>query len=427
MVTIWQNGFVRSTVGASATTALVATMMFGGGGFNPAVASTANDQAVPTEQPLVKATQSAEATTEASAAKTSATSSSAAAVESEQPVEKKAPATKAPTTAPEKVSDPSESAAPESKKPVPVKPTETLKSDTAVAEATKKSEEEPSVASAKTETSATTGVSAREAIAVAAVAGVCDTNVGGGKIDTFMQRSDITNFANGNLSQGLYEGGYVHQRVEMIQMPLGENELVFTYQVRQAGKWAYDIIDQYSMTGATITNTQVDVGSGNDRVDTVHLTFNVTAPSVTLLFSAHIASELDHGPGTGASSINGSPYHVTLSSMNCASTGSRDNQISASSVQAGFVTIIKDAVPADGTDFNFELKSLKTSDTVGFQLDDSAASDTGLTTLPDRFTYTVAPGGVTISEKDLPAGWNLSNLSCVGVTSTVDLAGHALV
>ncbi|NKG21175.1 SpaA isopeptide-forming pilin-related protein [Paeniglutamicibacter terrestris] len=426
LATIWQNGIVRSMVGASATTALVATMMFGGGGFNPAVASTANDQAVPTEQPLVKATQSAEATPEASAAKTIAITPSAAAVESEEPVEKKAPATKAPTTAPDKVSDPSESAAPESKKPVPVKPTETLKSDTAVAEATKKSEEEPAVTSARTETGETTGVSAREGVAVAAVAGVCDTNLGGGKIGTFMQRSDITSFANGNLSQGLYEGGYVHQRVEMIEMPLGENELVFTYQVRQAGKWAYDFIDQYSMTGATITNTQVDVGSGNDRVDTVHLTFNVTAPSVTLLFSAHIASELDHGPGTGASSINGSPYHVTLSSMNCASTGSRDNQISASSVQAGFVTIIKDAVPADGTDFNFELKSLKTSDTVEFQLDDSAVSDTGLTTIPDRSTYTVAPGGVTISEKDLPAGWNLSNLSCVGVTSTVDLAGRTV-
>ena len=94
LATIWENGIVRSTVGASATTALVATMMFGGGGFNPAVASTANDQAVPTELPLVKATQSAEATTEASAAKAAAASPSPATARAVEPVEKQAAVTK---------------------------------------------------------------------------------------------------------------------------------------------------------------------------------------------------------------------------------------------------------------------------------------------------------------------------------------------
>ncbi|MFL4476271.1 hypothetical protein ACIPVK_19930, partial [Paeniglutamicibacter sp. MACA_103] len=239
-----------------------------------------------------------------------------------------------------------------------------------------------------------------------------------------MQRADGGSFANGNLSSGIYEGGYVDQRVEMSSMLPGENEFVFTYRVRSGGKWAYDFIDQYSMTGGTITNTEVIEGSGSDREDTVKLTFDATASSVTLYFSAHIASELDHGPGTGASSISGSSYHVTLESLNCATAGNRANQISASAVQAGFVTIIKDATPADGTDFGFTLKSGTTTDSVHFQLDDSAGSNAGAD-LPDRLTYTVAPGTVTISEIALPEGWNLSALTCTGVTPTVDTSARS--
>ncbi len=250
---------------------------------------------------------------------------------------------------------------------------------------------------------------------------ICEYNKGDGAINTFMQKSDeMPAYANGNVHDGLYEGGVVHQRVEMT-LPAGENELVIKYQVKEAGKWAYDYLLNQSATGASITGWTFDESSGDDRVDTVYITLWVDGDEgdqtdVTLLFDAHIASELDHGPGTGASSINGSPYHVMISSLNCKSVGQRDNQIMAGSVQAGFVTVIKDAVPADGTDFDFTLAEDRFGDSTSFNLDDSADSDTGAN-LPDSVTYTVAPSTVTITEEDLPAGWNLSSISCTGAAA----------
>ncbi|WP_431492858.1 prealbumin-like fold domain-containing protein [Glutamicibacter sp.] len=250
---------------------------------------------------------------------------------------------------------------------------------------------------------------------------ICEYNANDGAINTFMQKSDeMPAYANGNVHDGLYEGGVVHQRLEMT-LPAGENELVIKYQVKQAGKWAYDYLLNQTVDGATITGWTIDEGSGDDRVDTVFITLMVDGEegdesSVTLYFDAHIASELDHGPGTGASSISGSPYHVVISSLNCKSVGQRDNQIQAGAVQAGFVTVIKDAVPADGTDFGFTLAEDRFGDSTAFNLDDSADSDTGAS-LPDRVTYTVAPSTVTITEADLPAGWNLSSIACTGAAA----------
>ncbi|WP_411730787.1 LPXTG cell wall anchor domain-containing protein [Paeniglutamicibacter sp.] len=327
-------------------------------------------------------------------------------------------------SADEELAEAQESAAPTSEAPSTSKSIDSGKPATPSAEAPTKSEEKTTEEPAEASVSEPNSALAKDAPVVAAVAGVCDTNIDKGKIDTFMQRAGGAPFANGNLSSGIYEGGYVDQRVQMSNMLPGENEFVFNYRVRTGGKWAYDFIDQYSMTGGTITNTEVIEGSGSDREDTVKLTFDATASSVTLYFSVHVASELDHGPGAGASAISGSPYHVSLVSLNCATAGNRANQISASDVQAGFVTIIKDATPADGTDFGFTLKSGTTADSVNFQLDDSAGSNTGAD-LPDRLTYTVAPGTVTISENALPEGWNLSALTCTGVTPTIDSSARS--
>ncbi|GAA1405771.1 hypothetical protein GCM10009614_04170 [Glutamicibacter uratoxydans] len=257
---------------------------------------------------------------------------------------------------------------------------------------------------------------------VAGIAGQCDTNENLGSVNTFMQKSDETEFHNGNEQIGLYEGGVVHQRVEMT-LPAGENELVITYQVKKAGTWAYDYLLNQSAIGANITGWQVIQGAAtDDQVNTVKITLQVDGTAgqnypVTLYFDAHIASELDHGPGTGASSISGSPYHVTLDTLNCASTGSRDNQIKASDVQAGVVTIVKEAEPADGTDFDFTLLESRFHDSVGFKLDDSANSDTGAA-LDQQVTYTVTPSTVTITENDIPAGWNLDDIQCTNAQTT---------
>ncbi|MHC6175303.1 prealbumin-like fold domain-containing protein [Glutamicibacter sp. X7] len=265
-----------------------------------------------------------------------------------------------------------------------------------------------------------------QAPAKPAVAGVCDTNSGDGSVTQFAQRSDETDWTPGNVHDGLYEGGVVHERVIM-NLPAGENELVIQYKVKEASKWAYDFLLNYEITGpdgTSISNINVIPGGSDDaaeRTDTVEVTIFVGGDepenNVVLFFDAHIASELDHGPGTGASSINGSPYHVNLLSLNCAPSGQQDNQIQAAAVQVGFVTVVKEAVPADGTDFDFTLFEDRFGDSVGFQLDDSAESDMG-NELPDSVTYTVAPSNVTISEQDIPEGWSLNNLVCEGTNAT---------
>ena len=173
------------------------------------------------------------------------------------------------------------------------------------------------------------------------------------------------------------------------------------------------------MDGGNNIRTRVVEGSGSAREDTVYVTFDATATSGILYFSAHIASELDRGPATGASSISGSSYHVSKVSLNCVVKGASDLSIKTAGMQVGFVTVVKKATPADGTDFNFNLSSEEAESSANFELDDSSDSDTG-ENLPNQIKYNVAPGEVTISEGVLPAGWNLADLTCSGVAPTVD-------
>ncbi|MEG2715078.1 MAG: hypothetical protein RSA58_12630, partial [Glutamicibacter sp.] len=262
------------------------------------------------EQPAAEAVDSA---------KTSAPEEEAAAEPESAPAP--APATQKPekpkaveTTQPAPEAQPVESAAPKTEK----KPVDKASPELA----------QPKAEVSESEDSTGSSTAAREPITAAALESgaprICEYNEGDGSVDTFMQKSDeMPAFANGNVHDGLYEGGVVHQRLEMT-LPAGENELVINYQVKQAGKWAYDYLLNETVDGANITGWTVDEGAGNDRVDTVFITLMVDGEegdesSVTLYFDAHIASELDHGPGTGASSINGSPYHVLISSLNCKS------------------------------------------------------------------------------------------------------------
>ena len=252
--------------------------------------------------------------------------------------------------------------------------------------------------------------------------GSCAVNSGTGSIDTFMQKSAVTSFSNGALTVGLYEGGYVDERVELRNLSAGTNVLVFTYQVRYKLTWAYDYVDRYSVAGGTLSGAPVvtsgPLNASGYQVNTVTVRFDVaTAGAATIYFSAHIASELDHGYGTGAGSIIGAPYHVSLVSLNCASAGGRDNQIMASSIQGASVTIVKQASPADGTPFPFHISLanaavLTTSGTFTLAV--------GSSTLPQQVTYgKVAPGALSISEDALPSGWHLSGISCVGADAAV--------
>src|SRR5512139_417283 len=123
-------------------------------------------------------------------------------------------------------------------------------------------------------------------VEAAGVAGVCDTNSGTGKVDAFLQNTKPDRsgeWANGNMNAvkaDLAEGEVVPQRVDLINLQPGENELVFTYDVYLTDKgvklWAYDYVVNHSMTnGVTVTGWTVKNGDG--PLATVEVTFDVPA------------------------------------------------------------------------------------------------------------------------------------------------------
>ena len=102
-----------------------------------------------------------------------------------------------------------------------------------------------------------------------------------------------------------------------------------------------DITSLGSYTGdsdAQLTITFTTASSG----DMCTTKSGVTTCGVALWFGAHVAWENQWGAGTGAGSIPGSPYHVSLVALDSAAVGSRDNQMQASAVTGyGLLTITK--------------------------------------------------------------------------------------
>jgi uncharacterized repeat protein (TIGR01451 family)/LPXTG-motif cell wall-anchored protein len=270
--------------------------------------------------------------------------------------------------------------------------------------------------------------------------GVCDTNNLLGKVVGFEQNTQEDSggtWINGALNQvnsNYAEGDYVPQRTTLTDVPAGENELVMTYDATKNGLHAYDFADFLAIDepGATITwdapapTPPVPLPSYDNADGTatvvVHITFQVpqgTDGNMIISWAGHIAAELDYGPDSGAGTISGAPYHFSLETLNCASSGQKDNQLMADAVAAGHLTVIKDAQPDTATPFHFSI-------TPG-----GAASDFDLVDNGDpstaTITYRVPPGVFNIAEVNLPAEWGLDNISCVnegGNSSTTDVPGH---
>ncbi len=81
-------------------------------------------------------------------------------------------------------------------------------------------------------------------------------------------------------------------------------------------------------------------GAPGNCATSMSVTFSLSgaAPAsgwkVVLTWGGHIASALDWGVGNSASSISGSPYHMSLVSLDGSPTGSQDRSLSASAVAA---------------------------------------------------------------------------------------------
>ena len=224
-------------------------------------------------------------------------------------------------------------------------------------------------------------------------------------------------WANGNMNEvkaNLVEGKFVWQRVRMEGLAAGPQKLVLTYDTLSGGKHAYDFLDHFTLTVGTDLVMTHQTDPSNSDVEIATITWNMPAAgNTTLQFGAHIASELDWGAGTGAGSINGSPYHVSLKTLNCDTTGQKDNQIMASAVDAGDITVTKDAVPNSLDDFFFTISPGGTAST-NFPLDDDAGVVGATTTNASTTTFSAGPGDYTITENGAnTGGWNLTDISCV--------------
>ncbi|HSX68211.1 SpaA isopeptide-forming pilin-related protein [Nocardioides sp.] len=234
---------------------------------------------------------------------------------------------------------------------------------------------------------------------------------------------------NGALNQNnsnYAEGDLVPQKIDLKGLVPGEYTIGFTFDRTKNGLYAYDYVTGLYIdgsAGATASWTSsthpgdfdgpapVGAATGTTTVS-VTITFTITDASdgtAVIGWDGHIASELDYGPDSGAGTINGAPYHFSLVStagdFGC-DTGSRDNQLMADAVDAGEITIVKNAVPNDAQDFHFTLAAPNDLN-AAFDLDDD-----GEGTLPNSVTYRVPPGTTTAAEVNIPDGWTLTDITC---------------
>ena len=93
-------------------------------------------------------------------------------------------------------------------------------------------------------------------------------------------------------------------------------------------------------------------GNSSTRV-TINFTTSVSDP--VLAWGGHIGSQMDWGTGNSAVNINGSSYHMRFIDLD-GSGGNQDRSLSADAViPPGFLTIVKDVVPDDASQWNFQV------------------------------------------------------------------------
>ncbi|HUX04075.1 MAG TPA: hypothetical protein VMV53_04125 [Acidimicrobiales bacterium] len=222
------------------------------------------------------------------------------------------------------------------------------------------------------------------------------------------------------------------------QNPIARPARVFTMLGGTLDTVSTPTVVSGSFSGGAYSATSVTEVSVSFTVASVGVTTcghggNATC-EVALWFGAHISLGLDWGnSGIGAGGISGSPYHVSLVTLDTSPAGSQDNQLKVDfSKINGTVVINKTAVPLSSQLFNFTMAN-GTSTVVPFQL-------TGDATASSSQSYSVPPDTWTITEGTNPSGWQLTALACknaagadVGTTSvatgvaTLDVASEAVI
>ncbi|MGN6128842.1 MAG: MSCRAMM family protein [Nocardioidaceae bacterium] len=159
----------------------------------------------------------------------------------------------------------------------------------------------------------------------------CDQS--GAKVDSFEQRADAgEEWRNGDIIDGLVEGGVVLEKVELSRLAPGPHELAIDYAYQRDGIYAFDQLTGFSFgrgAGNVVDGTPAPSNNPNEVVHraTVSWTQPADSEGQTITFSAHLASEAKYGAGLGAGSIAGSPFHVTVAKLDCVAEGKQTNQV----------------------------------------------------------------------------------------------------
>ena len=102
-----------------------------------------------------------------------------------------------------------------------------------------------------------------------------------------------------------------------------------------------------TLNGMTYVSQNVVSGTGQCST-TVSLSFTIGgtgSPTVVIAWGGHIASQADWGFGNSASAISGSPYHMSLNTLDGAPQGSQDRALEAAAIffTPSITTTIKDS------------------------------------------------------------------------------------
>src|SRR3989454_871134 len=177
--------------------------------------------------------------------------------------------------------------------------------------------------------------------------------------------------------------------------------------ISSIGKDGNPNTDSDSRSQVTLTFT---VGSGSAAACTTQ--GQTTTCAVNILFGGHLAKGTTDasgwGTGRGASSFPGAAISMRMHSVDGDSSGAVNRSIQPAAVLApaqGHIIVDKVTSPSgDPTSFGF---STTGTGYAGFSLTDAAAPN----------DQTLSPGSYSVSEA-VPAGWDLTGLSCVSSLGT---------
>ncbi|MFL5963930.1 MAG: hypothetical protein ACJ757_13670 [Gaiellaceae bacterium] len=192
-------------------------------------------------------------------------------------------------------------------------------------------------------------------------------------------------------------------RVSIAGLAAGTHQFVFEYDTLKSGRHAYDYLTSYNRTvtdadpcshspvaycsgaptsalipldplvttlgsgwggtplpdsqrqlaGWNVTNLSIVLGGAPPLADMQFMTINFTTsgPDTTAVFAwgGHVASQINWGAGTAAGNISGSPYHMSVDSLDGAPSGSQDKSMKAAAIAPAVPTFETDVHGADST------------------------------------------------------------------------------